>query len=156
MEKNILIPSDFSICSLCLVKEVIDKEDGRVNIFLIHGIGKPSGFFKRIFFSEHQLLKDLLNDSFIDACEILKNKHASKINSIQPIVLMDNDEEIFMSKVHELQIDEVFLPENTDYELIRPTSFDLRPLLQKLNLPQREIAVNIDVTKKGLEQLFFA
>src|SRR5687768_12341216 len=83
--KTILIPTDFTISSLNAIKSAVSIFDkDTLCIKLLHVIKEPEGIGEMLFHSRRTNGK-FITDDFKTACDVIKNKYSSQINSIVPV-----------------------------------------------------------------------
>lgn len=81
--KHILIPTDFSIKSLRLVAAAAEQfKEESLKIYLVHALEPDSSISNLMFFRRRSKNALINSDSFLEACEILKNKYSSIITNI--------------------------------------------------------------------------
>lgn len=147
MKKNVLIPTDFSIESLNVVKSLLSNEtDGcRYNIVLLHGIRLTDSITELLFFSRSQLLESLSSSSFKEACYVIRNKYASRINAMRTDVFTGTTQAAFNDYLLANNIDEVYIPGRYKLELKDKKSFDILPYIKNCNRVVNEIEWNMKV-----------
>jgi hypothetical protein len=141
MKKTILIPTDYSVESLYLLKSVLanQSQDDKCNIILLHGVYSSGSITELLFYSKAKLVKSLSNESFNTACEIIKNKYASLINSFRIDVFSGYTQSAFDNYVEANKIDEAYIPENYQFKLNKKKSMDILPFIRKSNLDLVEV-----------------
>lgn len=130
---RILIPTDFSIASLNLVKEAVDHSTSEsLDIMLVYGVHLPTSISDLLFFSKAKQLEALQTHEFVSACSLLKNKYQSKIKSIYPELLTANNNGYIEQFLKHERIDLVYIP--TYYKLLVSSRkhFDPTPMLAKV------------------------
>lgn len=116
---KILIPTDFSIASLNLVKEAVEQSsDQKLDIILVYGVHLSSSISELLFFSKPKLLATLQSREFADACSLLKNKYLTKVRTIYPDLLMSNNAGYMKQYLEQEKIDQVYIPAH--YKLVVP------------------------------------
>lgn len=129
---KILIPTDFTIASLNLVKEAVEHSNSnRLDIILIYGVHLSSSISDMLFFSKGKAISALQSPEFISACSLIKNKYQSKICSIYPDLLIANNTGYIKQYLEHEKIDLVYIP--TYYKLMvnNRKHFDPTPFLTK-------------------------
>lgn len=141
MVKNIVIPSDFSIASLSLLRTILDKNSTDVssfNIILLRGYETNDSITDLLFFSKEQVIEDLSSNEFLESLMILKNRFEQEVNSIRLDLFTGFTKQAFehylqANQVHEIYIDSSFPSEKTNYLLHK--------FIQKVSIPTIEIQV---------------
>jgi len=144
MRKTILFPTDFSIQSLNIVKSVLSSNgDGvKYDIILLHGYHPGDSITDLLFTSKSKWIESLTNPSFEDACEIIRNKFESRINSIRKDVFTGFTQSAFDGYLEANRVAEAYLPVNYGLRLADRRSFDIVPFLQRSPLMINEVEWN--------------
>ncbi|GHB70767.1 hypothetical protein [Persicitalea jodogahamensis] len=148
--KTILIPTDFTIESLNTLKEAIKLQSEKVNVVLVYFAGTPDSITEMLFFSKENYLSSFQSERFQEACQILLNTYASKVNSFRIELFSGFWQRVFTSFLEINEVDEVFIPKNYSMKLKNPRSFDPLPYFRKCALPKRSIPwdSNVNVPEK--------
>lgn len=160
MKKTILLPTDFTIESLNVLKTVLSQSntDDSFDIILLHGVHMTDSITDLLFFSKHKIIHEMVSEEFNQACSVIKNKYASKINSIRKDIFTGFTQSAFNSYAEANQIDEVYLPSNFQWNFDKRKSFDLIPYIKKSKLTIHQIGwqTNNSIPEKGkVAELFF-
>jgi hypothetical protein len=136
MQKKIIVPSNFSVESLLTVKSLVENCSANYiyDIKLVHGYLLSSSITDLLFYSKSQILNSLLSEDFKEACEILKNKYDSKINSITTDLFTGESHSAFLNYIDALQFDAYLVPGNYVFHPKSAKSIDLVPFLKKSSL----------------------
>lgn len=160
MKKTILFPTDFTIESLTVLRTVLSesKPDETFDIILLHGVHLTDSITDLLFFSKQKVINQIVSKEFNEACAVIKNKYASKINSMRKDIFTGFTQSAFNSYVEANQIESVYLPSNFEWSLNKKKSFDLVPFINKSKLPIYQIGWqnNQSMPEKGkVAELFF-
>lgn len=160
MEKTVLIPTDFSIASLNIVKNYLNEQPAhmRLNIILLHGLHQTDSITGLLFYSKTRLLQDLVSKEFNEGCDVLKNKYASKIRSMRKDVFSGFTQAAFNQYVEANRVDEACVPILYNPKFKNNSSFDLMPYVKASNLHIESTGSGIDVPmpERGkVAELFF-
>jgi hypothetical protein len=141
MRKTVLIPTDFSIESLTVLKNFLNDADNdfAYDIILLHGTHLSDSIADLLFFSKGKILNELSNDAFDEACMILKNKFSSKINSLRKDIFTGYTQSAFDSYVEANRVEIACTPANFEWNWTSKKSFDLMPYIQKSEVAVEEI-----------------
>ncbi len=140
MKKTILLPTDFSIESLRLLKEAITHvEIGSINIVFLHCIHLSDSIVDLLFFSKKELIESLLNKDFNDACKIIRNKYTHKINSARVEIFTGTTQQAFNNFLEGNQVDEIIIPKNHVFKLVNKKSFSPDSYIRNAGLPITEM-----------------
>ena len=160
MEKTVLIPTDFSIASLNIVKNYVNEQpaDIKLKIVLLHGLRQTDSIAGLLFNSKSRLLDELSNKEFNEGCHVLKNKYASQILTMRKDIFSGFTQNAFNSYAAANDIDEVCIPILYNPKFNNKNSFDLLPYIKASKLPVQTIGSVADVPmpEKGkMAELFF-
>lgn len=138
MKRTVLIPTDFSIESLNLFKYAAQHAPESLNIVLVHGIHLSDSIFDLLFRTRTGSISKLTNPDFDDACRILCNKYASRINSLRIEIFSGFTQSAFQNFLEGNRITEILAPKT--YQLVLTgKSFDLLPYVQASKLPIQQV-----------------
>lgn len=131
--KKIIIPTDFTVRSLSLIKEVVKTniDDDKVDILLVHAVHLPSSITELLFYSKSKLIRSITSNKFEDAISILKNKYASKINSIEVDIYSGYTKSAFKNYIEAKQVEKAYIPSVNILSKVHSKSFNLIPIINK-------------------------
>ena len=160
MKKTILLPTDFSIESLHVLKTVLSqsKPNETFDIIFLHGIHLSDSIRDLLFFSKQKILNQVVSNEFNEACSVITNTYASKINSIRKDIFTGFTQAAFTSYTEANQVSCLYLPADYTWNLDLRKSFDLKPFVIKSKLPIHYISwpKNNSIPEKGkVAELFF-
>ena len=151
--KKILVPNDFSVKSLLLLRKIIESSNDELDIVLLHGIHLSNSITDLLFFRKENYLSELCTKDFDDVCVMLKNKFQSKIASFRLDIITSENRNYFQNYLEANEIDEVFLPQNLELKFTGERSFNLIPLLKNCSVPVSTVKLpvhsEIDLTPAG-------
>lgn len=151
MKKTILIPTDFSVKSLNLVKEALnDNPETDTNIILVHGIEAPDSITELLFFSKRKLLSSLETEEFQSSCKLLQSKYGSQINSFCLDVFTGKNQAAFENYLEGNKVDETYIPNGYKFKRKNKKSFDITPYFIKSSIKTTEI--NLQTSAEYQEQ----
>ncbi|WP_372756221.1 hypothetical protein [Mariniflexile sp.] len=114
--KTILIPTDFTIDSLSLVKNALnDEQESKVNIILAYGKKLPWSAMDLLYLSKNKFILNLQDEDFIEAKEIISNKYKSKINSFKIDVFHGFNQNAFNNFISSHRATHSVIPEDDTY-----------------------------------------
>jgi hypothetical protein len=141
MSKTILIPTDFSIESLNLLKEAARTAgDEASRMVLVYGVYLPDSIIDLLFFSKQRLIQELSNKDFEDACRIIQNKYHSQIRAVQVELFTGTTQAAFQGFVEGLGVDHVFVPKNYALKINTSRSFNTMPYIRRSGLAITEVS----------------
>lgn len=160
MYKTILIPTDFTVESLNLVKQsLIDHQDEKINIILVHCVNMSNTITDLLFFSKNKIIEKLSQESFQEGCSILINRFSDNINSFRKELFSGYNQSAFNNFIEANQIDKIYIPEEYEFKFNNEISENIMPYIKKTNL--KKVSVNWESLKPssdsntgGLAQLF--
>jgi len=140
MSKTILIPTDFSIGSLNLVKEAARMlSDEGVRLLLVHGVYMPDSIVDLLFFSKQRLIDEMASKDFQDACRIIHHKYYSQISAIQTELFTGFTQSAFQGLIEGFGVERAFVPKH--YQMRGTTrSFDVIPFIRRSGVALTEVA----------------
>jgi hypothetical protein len=135
--KTILIPTDFTIESLNTVKGVFKKNDNgeQVNLILLHAVFLSDSITDRLFYSKEKHLLTLQSEKFREACQVLLNTYASRVNSFRIELFSGFTKQAFANFLEANEVNELVIPGTYTLKLASPRSFDPIPYFKKCSLP---------------------
>lgn len=135
MCKTLLIPTDFTIRSLGLLKTALnDHLDQQVIIVIGHGVKLSTSIADLLFFSRSQLMQSLISKEFEEALQVIESKYESQIKSIRIETFSGYNQSAFHQYVLGNQIDESYVYTNYTPKYNYQNSFDISPLISKLDI----------------------
>lgn len=115
--KNILIPTDFTIKSLKLINAVVEQySEQSLKIYLVHALEQDTSISGLLFFKKRSKAHFMYSESFLEACEMLKNKYHSTIQNIQIEFYFGQSNAYKRNFLEARNIDVVILPINYQFE----------------------------------------
>ncbi|MGY5845809.1 hypothetical protein ACW6QP_00190 [Salegentibacter sp. HM20] len=139
--KNILIPTDFTVESLEILKTALREEEAeKVNITLVYGANISTSISDLLFFSKSACISKLREDDFCEALAIIENKFSEKIHHLDTDIFTGGTKSAFINFLEANQIEKVYVPrENNALSINRKNGFNLVPYLKKSNLESCEV-----------------
>lgn len=127
MRKKIIIPTDFTVESLNIVKLMLNEENGenKIDIILLHGLSLTDSITDLLYYSKTRTIKSLSNPAFEEACDIIKNKFESHINSLTIDLFSGTTQNAFNNYVEALNIEKAYIPSNYQLQYVNNKSFDV-------------------------------
>jgi hypothetical protein len=156
MAKTILVPTDFSISSLNMVKSALERHQGHPLIVIFGvGVNLPDGIVDKLFFSRYQLVQGLIPKEFDEACQIVRKRYASAIRDMRVEAFSGFTQAAFQNFIDGNQIEEIYFP--TSPLTLTPDTFDLLSFVRNARLPKVSVSIREESTNNhvnGLAQLF--
>lgn len=133
--KKIIIPNDFSVKSLTLLRKVLESTDEKYEIILLHGIAPSNAFTDLLYFRKGKLIEELISDEFDQALSMLKNKFANRFQKIYFDIIISSNRNYFNDYITANNVDAIFVPEDIELDLKHKRSFALAPVFDKCDIP---------------------
>ncbi len=161
MKSTILIPTDFTIESVKMVKAILSNsaKEVKYELIFLHGIYLSDSVMDTYFLSKRKLVQSLTNSSFEEACAVLKNKYASQVLSIRKDIYSGITQGAFENYIAANTITEAFIPANYQFAEIHEDSFDLIGFIKKSNIKITEIDWDVtssDRENGNISEIFFS
>ncbi len=139
MNKIVLIPTDFTIESLNLVKHALKvSEQQEVCVLFMYSCHLTDSITELIFYSPTKIISKATNSTFEEACNILISKYASQLSWIHTKLFHGINVNAFKNFAEANKISEVFIPKN--YKLrLQDESFDPIYLIKASKIKYTEV-----------------
>jgi hypothetical protein len=158
MIKNVLIPSNFTVESLHVVKSILSssQDNSKYNFILVYGASLSDSSIDLLFYSKSRMLREYSSKDFDDALNVLKNKYASKINSIRKDIFSGIHQNAFNNFLQANNIAEIHIPET--FKSSSSGSINLFKFIENSSLPVQvvDIPMTAGVPEKGMVAEIFA
>lgn len=162
MKKTILVPTDFQVKSLRLVREVLENNPKHeVKIVLGHGIYLYNSITELLFFSKSKLINELLTDDFRTSCDLIRNTYESQLKSLTIDTFSGFNQSAFENFIESHEVNEIYYFENKAFTRQSKKSFDLTPFIKKCKVKQIALKWNTEAPKNSketnqLSEIFFS
>ncbi|HMP92309.1 MAG TPA: universal stress protein [Phnomibacter sp.] len=124
--KHVLIPTDFSVRSLNLIRYALNHFEGeRLKITLLHLLDLPTGITDLLFLGRDHRHLQLLNTDYKDGIQVLLNSQPTAIESIHTEFLFVGSQLVFNNFIESQKIDVIIYPDQ--YELRMPAANSVHP-----------------------------
>jgi hypothetical protein len=152
MRKTILIPTDFKVNSLNVLKSILlnNETQQTYNVILLHGVSTNDSIRDLLFYSKAQQIDALSTIEFDEACEVLKNKFDSQINTLRIDLFSGSTTSAFNNYLEGNKVDHIFISEQKP-SFSNKKSFDLTPFIEKCSVEVTKIdsGTNPSIPEKG-------
>jgi hypothetical protein len=139
MPKTILVPTDYSIRSLHILKHALNKDvSDSLNIVFFTGVILQDSITELLFFSKRNIIESLTTNEFKEACQIIRNKYSTRITSMRFDVFTGFTQAAFNNFIEGNTINEVYIPQNKLHYASR--CFDATPYMRKCVLPKTVVS----------------
>lgn len=153
MKQTVLIPTDFSIESLLLVKHAATANPAsRLDIVLLYCHYLSDSITDILFYSPRKTLEELISSDFREACSIIQNKYPSKITHMRVEVFYGHTGGAFDNFIEAHKIDEAYIPSNYTLRLGK-NGFDPLPYIKGSGLKINEVCWEAKKNRPEKDQL---
>lgn len=145
---TILIPTDFTLPSLNMVKDAASRFAGqRLNIVLFHALYMPTDI-QDLLFLPTRIPYEKITEDFRHACTVIKKKNSDVISQINFRYMYGSTNAVFRNFIEANKIDAIFMPEHIVLKKVYDNSIDLRPLFKKAAIPFISETTPVTETRK--------
>lgn len=152
MKKTILIPTDFTVNSLNVLKSILiqNEEKQTYNVILLHGMSLSDSIRDLLFFSKSKQIDSLTNPEFEEAYEVIRNKFDSQISSLRIDLFTGYNLSAFNNYLEGNKVEQIFISDKKPV-LTNKNSFDLSRFIEKcqVEVTKVDFATNTTVPEKG-------
>lgn len=135
MPKTILVPTDYSIRSLHILKHALNSSDtDPLEIVFVTGIILQDSITQLLFFSKRAVIDSLISNEFREACQIIHNRYASRITAMRFEIFTGFTQAAFNNFLEANRITEIYVSGNSLNYGSR--CFDPKPYMQKSPIPK--------------------
>ncbi|HEY5748889.1 MAG TPA: hypothetical protein VIU12_22620 [Chryseolinea sp.] len=130
MRKTILIPTDFTITPLLLLKHAAATSEEELDVIFLYCTSLPDSITELLFYSPKRILETAVTKEFSEACAVMQNKYPKKIHSIRFELFHGRSKDAFEIMTEMNEVDETFIA-RTSTTRLRKNNFDPTPLIRK-------------------------
>lgn len=132
MKKTIVIPTDFTVQSLNILKTVLNQNHSKeqYNVILLHGFNLTDSIRELLFFSKPNQIASMVNTEFEEAYEVIRNKFENQISSLKIDLFTGYNLSAFNTYLEANGVKEIFTSERKQ-KPAHKNSFDLSRLIAK-------------------------
>lgn len=146
MKKTLLLPTDFSLKSLQLLKSVLQThksiEDYR--ILMVHGFYPSDSIRDLLFFSKTKQIDELTTAEFREGFKVLQNKFNLHDQDIQLDLFSGINRNAFQQYLEVNEVEKVYLHQGS-FQAIHSQSFDLTPYILKSKIPFTRVELEVNM-----------
>lgn len=136
MKETILIPIDFTVASLNILKEALRmNQQSKRSYILVFEMNLGDSITDLLFLSKAMLIESCSNATFIEGLEILKNRYSESIDSLRVEPFYGFTKASFKNFLNANQVVEAYL---APLEIVKKRHKNLKSintLINKLNVP---------------------
>jgi len=152
MKKTIVIPTDFTVPSLNVLKAVLSRNESqqKYDVILLHGFHLGDSIRDLLFFSKPQQIASLMNTEFEEAYEVIRNKFDSQISSLKIDLFTGYNLSAFNTYLEANGVNEIFASDRKP-KFGHKNSFDLLRFINKcrINATIIETVSKLSVPERG-------
>lgn len=140
MRKTILIPTDFTVQSLNILKSVLSNNEAEntFDVILLHGLTLSDSIRDLLFFSKYKQIESLTTPEFEEAYEVIKNKYDSQISSLRIDLFTGYNVSAFNNYLEGNRVSEIFVS-GKEPVFINKNSFNLNRFIEKCSIEATKI-----------------
>ncbi|MFD2098995.1 hypothetical protein [Flagellimonas iocasae] len=151
--KKVLVPTDFSVNSLELVRKALEGSSTEsLEVVLLHGTYLSNSITDLLFFSKSKLIQKLQTKEFVEACTVLRNKYPSKIHALYVDVITSNSNAYFKNYVDASQIEEIIVPHNGFLNFKKVGGINTLPLFKTCDVPCTYVSLSEGIDAQAIEK----
>lgn len=148
--KKILVPNDFSVRPLLLLKKIIESNPGQnYHIMLLHGIYPPDTISGMLYYSKVRFIKEMESEEFVKSRNLLKSKYQSRITAMYSEVITSDRRYALNTFLKVSGIEEIYLADGLKFKFSGENSFNIIPLLKKASVPVKVVPVESIFDEQG-------
>lgn len=131
--KTILIPSDFSVDSLKVLKYYLEEnqDQQKLKIIFLNSVYHSNDITDLLFYNKNKQINHLLNEPFLDALSIIKNKYKNTIETTVFDVFSGYMQSSFNDYLVRNKVDKIVFSDKQKLTRKVKNSFDLKPFIKK-------------------------
>lgn len=152
MKKTILIPTDFTVNSLNILKTILIQNEAKqtFNVILLHGMSLSDSIRDLLFFSKSKQIDSLTNPEFEEAYEVIRNKFDSQISSLRIDLFTGYNLSAFNNYLEGNKVEQIFISDKKPV-LTNKNSFDLSRFIEKcqVQVTKVDFGANATIPEKG-------
>lgn len=144
--KKVIVPTDFSVKSLSVIKEIMDSstENEVFEIILLHGIHPPTSITDLLFMQPAKYVRQMETPEFKQASEVIKSKYQSRIRAMYIDLITSEHRSYFRTYTEKNKVSEIYIPVGVNLNFSGKHSFDIIPLLRKSKLTITEVQLGAE------------
>lgn len=145
MSQTILIPTDFSIDSIQVLREYLDNNTTATALEVVFAAGYDTGnsITTLLFHSKSKLMKKMHLDSFNEALHIIENKYSNILHNIRIEFFSGWNQSAFQNFLIGNNIDHIVYTRDMRLQSKCNEWFDITPFIKKTRTAQTAIHLHI-------------
>lgn len=157
--KHILIPTDFTMGSLNVLRFGADAFNDELTITLLHFMEMPDSISDLLMLPREASNFNLISPEFREGISLIQNRYGSQIKRIRNDFFVGDGRRQFKNYLEHQKIDSIIYPENYDLKMISKRSYNPEKLIWNTNWPVKYIQIPdtaITTFDKGMAGLLLA
>lgn len=141
MRKTILIPTDFTVIPLLVLKEYVTGSPHEVDVVFFYNTGLTDSITDLLFYSPAERLKRVMTKEFREGYVMMKNKYTDKIRAVDVTLFHGNTREAFTNFLKAQRVNEIVTAK--DYRFDHGASISPVNLIKGANVPVVELSLGL-------------
>ena len=157
--KHILIPTDFTLGSLNVLRFGADAFNDELTITLLHFMEMPDSITDLLMLPRETSNFNLISPEFREGISLILNRYGSQIKRIRNDYFVGNGRRQFKNYLEHHKIDTIVFPENYKMSMPSKRSYNPEQLIWNTNWPVKYIQIPGTATAtlhKGMAGLLLA
>ena len=135
MTKTVLIPTDFSVRSLNLAIEALNKnQNEHLKIILLHGLSRSISISELLFDHPTRRLTAMTTKDFKNARKFIQNTYSTQLVNMTVDSFSGVNQRAFNNYLEGNAIDEIYAQESVTFHAYHQDSFDLYPFIKRCKI----------------------
>ncbi len=145
MAQTILIPTDFSIDSIQVLREYLDRNAAQAGLQIVFAAGYDTGssITSLLFHSRSRILQKMNLESFNEALHIIENKYSNLIRGIRIEFFSGWNQSSFRNFLAGNRIDHIVYTSDMRLQSGCSEWFDITPFIKRTGTAQTAIPLHI-------------
>jgi hypothetical protein len=158
--KHILIPTDFSLRSLNIVRYAVDYfQHEKLRVTMLHFLEMPDSISDLLLMPRDTSFFKLETPEFREGKSILLNRFANQIAEVRTDFFVGDSKRQFKNYLEHQKIEKIVQPQNYEINLISKRSYDPAKLIWRTGWPVQYIDIpypSIISAEAGISELLLA
>ncbi len=127
--KHIMIPTDFTVNSLNVLRFGADAFEDELQITLLHFMEMPDSITDLLFLSRDTSNFDLISTEFREGVSLILNRYGSQIKRIRNDFFVGDGRRQFRNYLEHQKVDTIVFPENYEFKMPSKRSYNPEKLI---------------------------
>jgi hypothetical protein len=139
--KHILIPTDFTLGSLNVLRFGADAFDEELNITLLHFMEMPDSITDLLMLPRDTSVFNIISPEFREGVSLILNRYGSQIKRIRNDFFVGDGRRQFKNYLEHHKVDTIVFPENYALKMPSKRSYNPERLIWNTNWPVKYIQI---------------